>query len=155
MHAAIAMNVATEPTGSAARKEQEKEDARKEQEKEDAEKEAARKEQEKAPWDNEAEWAWHDAHVEAWQAADAAAAAAADEERQKAQKEYELERVLDDLFDSPIPDPLQTPRTRGRVADWLQIELDDLFGGSPSKKTCRRQQQPEEEVQDSQQDFWR
>ena len=72
------------------------------------------------------------------------------------QKEYELERVLDDLFDSPIPDPLQTPRTRGRVADWLQIELDDLFGGSPSKKTCRRQQQqPEEEVQDSQQDFWR
>ena len=27
----------------------------------------------KAPWDNVAEWAWHDSHVKAWRASDAAA----------------------------------------------------------------------------------
>ena len=147
-----------------------KEDALKEQEKEhaekDAEKEDAEKEQEKAPWDNEAEWAWHDAHAEAWAAADAAAdaaaAAAADEEQQKAQNDPpDIWRELDELFKSfeerERQNTPQTPRTRGRrIDDHLQIALDDLFSGTPSKKTCRRQQQqPEDEVQGSQRDFWR
>ena len=145
------MNVATEPTGSAARKEQEKEDARKEQEKEDAEKEAARKEQEKAPWDTPEEWAWVAAHAERWAAADAAAAAAADEEQQPlfAMTIRELDDSYTKLPDCPFchqtalspSAPVSIPETPPqrairRVDDMLQMDLDDLFG-SPSPKKHR------------------